>query len=106
MGGIALDQSGAIPMSKLLWSISYVFWMSGVGTLLLLLLHITIDGKYSLRANRHEVSLRGWRCAPVRLLLAAGSNPLALYIVSEVGPSLLQDICVSGANRPSCHPSN
>merc|ERR1712000_26798 len=103
-------------MSKLLWSLSYVFWTAGLATLLLLILHVVVDGPILKESSSDAARVDSGRaCAsmrcsckvtPVSVLLAAGCNPLTLYVVSGQLSQLLSSFCVSGAERPSCKGSN
>ena len=68
--GIALDRGHLIPISKTMWSVSFVCWTSGLVALLLMLFFLLVDADRPL----------GRRCAEWRggILRSTGQNSIAL----------------------------
>ncbi len=84
-----LAWSFALPLSKPLWTGSYVLVVTGLGMLALALIYLVVD----------VCGLRTW----ARPLLWLGVNPLAIYVSSEVIGHLLERVFWlpgSGRNTP------
>ena len=79
IGGIA---SVWLPVNKLLWSLSFVFFTSAIACVLLAALHWSIDERQL------------WRGGVLR---AVGVNPIVLYLGSEVFDSLMDNFFVGTA---------
>jgi predicted acyltransferase len=68
--------SRVLPLSKPLWTGSYVLYVTGLGMLVLAVTYLVVDVR----------GLRAW----ARPFLWLGVNPLAIYVLSEVGGHLIE----------------
>eukprot|EP01052_Picozoa_sp_SAG31_P038169 SAG31_NODE_5049_length_2776_cov_8.966754_2_plen_430_part_00 len=111
--GLLLDLTGAIPLSKNLWSLSFCLWTSGLACLGLTVLFLLIDDErrpcwhwfsggsvheYPHIALAFKVTLTAVvPCS--RIMRMLGQNSLGLYVISELVDSVLGAFCWSATGH-------